>query len=88
MFVVSYTAFTETTSSAFKEKKIPKRLITLGDRSWVWNNGKYFYGAGWISYVTNITLLGLAMVNWSISLLNPGGDNSYCGIRSCIGPYR
>ena len=40
------------------------------------------------TYVTNITLLGLAMVNSSIGLLNPGGDNSYCGVRSCTGPYR
>ena len=38
--------------------------------------------------VTNITLLGLAMVNWSIGLLNPGGDNSYRGIHSCTGPYQ
>ena len=37
-------------------------------------------------YATNITLLGLAMVNCSIGLLDPGGDNSYCGINSCTGP--
>ena len=37
-------------------------------------------------FVTNINLLGLAMVNWSIGLLDPGGDNSYCGIDLCTGP--
>ena len=26
------------------------------------------------------------MVNWSVGLLNLGGDNSYCGISLCTGP--
>ena len=38
------------------------------------------------TFVTNITLFGLAMVNWGIGLLNPGVDNSYCGISSYTGP--
>ena len=33
-----------------------------------------------LSNVTNITLLGFAMVNWSIGLLDPGDDNSYHGV--------
>ena len=29
------------------------------------------------NYVTNIISFGLAMINWSIGLLNPGDNNSF-----------
>ena len=54
-----------------------------------WNKGQLvrqnFHKCFFIC-VTNITLLGLAMVNWSIGLLLSGGNNSYHGISSCTGP--
>ena len=58
---------------------------TMNNELW---NISPFFPKYFIHCVTNITLLGLAMVNWSIGLLNPGGDNSYHGIRSCTGSYQ